>query len=74
VREIDLAPDALRLARCEPHLVALVVEQSTYPIDPSETERLIEGLAVGDPGFGFLRTHFVESDEQLGAVLLNRSH
>src|SRR6185295_6434381 len=67
MRQFDLAPVALRLARREAHAEARLVEAAPHPVDPAEAERLVERLLVGEPG---ARAGLGEAHEQLARAVV----
>jgi hypothetical protein len=68
--DVHRAPDALRLARAEPHAEAVGVHAPTHPVDPAEAERLIQRLRVGEAPLLGLR--LVATHHQLARRLVMR--
>src|SRR5919106_762302 len=62
-RDVYGAPVALRRSRREPVHVSLLVDAVPDPVDPSEAQRLIQGLAEGDALLP--RALLVEADRDL---------
>src|SRR5688572_7127215 len=46
--DVDVAPDAPWLPRCETNRVTRLVETPSHAVDPAVTERFVECLWIGD--------------------------